>query len=164
MAEPAAPLSLAQTAQLLLACGVLGVAAYLLVLSSFFMVPTIRAQHPAASLVVWQAGCGLLASLGFVAAYFVQVRRVWAGHCTRWSLERWLRFGIGWLATDERQRGRRGRRAQALRGARALQPVLHARQLPVVPHAHARPACGARQPLDGLHLQGLGLPHHVRKL
>jgi len=73
-AADASALTLRQAAQLLLACGVLGVAAYLLILASFALVPNIRAQHPAAGLVAWQAGCGLMTSLGFVAAFFVQVR------------------------------------------------------------------------------------------
>lgn len=73
-AADASALTLRQAAQLLLACGVLGVAAYLLLLASFALLPTIRAQHPAAGLVAWQAGCGLMTSLGFVAAFFAQVR------------------------------------------------------------------------------------------
>ncbi|RLN85082.1 hypothetical protein BBJ28_00001109 [Nothophytophthora sp. Chile5] len=62
-------LSLAQATQLYLLVGMLGMLVYLLLLLSFFLVPNIKAQHPAANLVVWHAGCGFLASLGFVAAY-----------------------------------------------------------------------------------------------
>ncbi|RLN38386.1 hypothetical protein BBJ28_00013074 [Nothophytophthora sp. Chile5] len=62
-------LSLAQATQLYLLVGLMGLLVYLLLLLSFFLVPNIKAQHPAANLVVWHAGCGFLASLGFVAAY-----------------------------------------------------------------------------------------------
>lgn len=72
--EPAAALTLQQTSQLLMACGVMGVAAYLLILVSYVMMPNIKAQHPAAGLVIWQVGCGIMTSLGFVAAFFVEVR------------------------------------------------------------------------------------------
>lgn len=68
-----AGLTLQQTVQLLMPCGVMGTAGYLLILASYFVVPNIKAQHPAANLVIWQVGCGLMTSLGFVAAYFVQV-------------------------------------------------------------------------------------------
>ncbi|KAG1683027.1 hypothetical protein DVH05_000001 [Phytophthora capsici] len=65
-------LTLAQSAQLYLLVGVLGIVLYLLLVSSFFLVPNIKAQHPAAGLVVWHAGCGLMTSVGFVFGFGLQ--------------------------------------------------------------------------------------------
>ncbi|KAE8908572.1 hypothetical protein PF005_g21458 [Phytophthora fragariae] len=65
-------LTLAQSAQVYLLVGLLGVVVYLLLVLSFLLVPNIRAQHPAANLVVWHAGCGLVTSVGFVLAFALQ--------------------------------------------------------------------------------------------
>ncbi|CEG44742.1 Phosphatidylinositol 4-phosphate 5-kinase (PIPK-D12/GPCR-PIPK/PiGK12) [Plasmopara halstedii] len=67
-------LAVAQSAQLYLLVGILGCIVYLVLVLSFFLVPNIKAQHPAANLVVWHAGCGLLMSAGFVFAYVLQWR------------------------------------------------------------------------------------------
>ncbi|KAH7465804.1 putative phosphatidylinositol 4-phosphate 5-kinase MSS4 [Phytophthora ramorum] len=61
-----------QSAQLYLLVGLLGVVVYLLLVLSYFLVPNIKAQHPAADLVVWHAGCGFMTSAGFVFAFALQ--------------------------------------------------------------------------------------------
>ena len=55
-----------QSAQLYLLVGIVGLVIYLVLVLSFFLVPNIKAQHPAADLVVWHAGCGFMTSVGFV--------------------------------------------------------------------------------------------------
>lgn len=65
-------LSFAQTAEMYMVAGVVGVLVHLLVLLSYFFVPNIKAQHPAADVVVWQVACGLMVSLGFVVAYVIE--------------------------------------------------------------------------------------------
>lgn len=67
-------LPLPQTAMLLLLAGTLGVFIYMLVLLSYFLVPNLKAQHPAANLIIWHVGCGFMTSLGLVVAYGVQVQ------------------------------------------------------------------------------------------
>jgi hypothetical protein len=69
-------LGIAQSAELYLLVGVLGVVVYLLLLLSFFLVPNIRAQHPAANLVVWHAGCGFMTSIGLVFSFALQHQAV----------------------------------------------------------------------------------------
>ncbi|KAJ0409708.1 hypothetical protein ATCC90586_007497 [Pythium insidiosum] len=56
-------------AQLFAATSAAGSVVYVLLLLSYAHVPTVKAQHPAASLVVWHMGCGLMAALGFLAAF-----------------------------------------------------------------------------------------------
>lgn len=65
-------LSFARASEMYMAAGVVGVLVQLLVLLSYVFVPTIKAQHPAANVVVWHVACGLLTSLGFVIAYVVE--------------------------------------------------------------------------------------------
>ncbi|KAG3079593.1 hypothetical protein PI124_g20717 [Phytophthora idaei] len=65
-------LAVTQSAQLYLLVGILGFVVYLLLVLSFFLVPNIKAQHPAADLVVWHAGCGLVMSAGFIFAFALQ--------------------------------------------------------------------------------------------
>ncbi|GAB9469781.1 hypothetical protein Gpo141_00007048 [Globisporangium polare] len=65
-------LSFAQTAEMYMVAGVVGTLVHLLVLLSYFFVPNIKAQHPAADVVVWQVACELMLSLGFVVAYVVE--------------------------------------------------------------------------------------------
>ncbi|TDH68128.1 hypothetical protein CCR75_008686 [Bremia lactucae] len=65
-------LAVAQSAQLYLLVGVFGFIVYLVLVLSFFFVPNIKGQHPAADLVVWHAGCGLLMSAGLIFAFTLQ--------------------------------------------------------------------------------------------
>lgn len=65
-------LSFAQTAEMYMVAGVVGTLVHLLVLLSYFFVPNIKAQHPAADVVVWQVACELMLSLGFVVAYVIE--------------------------------------------------------------------------------------------
>ncbi|CAH0490863.1 unnamed protein product [Peronospora farinosa] len=62
-------LAVTQSAQLYLLVGVLGFVIYLVLVLSFFFVPNIKAQHPAADLVVWHAGCGFMTSVGFILGF-----------------------------------------------------------------------------------------------
>ncbi|KAF4321396.1 hypothetical protein BBO99_00004834 [Phytophthora kernoviae] len=65
-------LALLQSAELYLLVGLLGIVVYSLLILSFFLVPNIKAQHPAANLVVWHASCGFMTSAGFVLAFVMQ--------------------------------------------------------------------------------------------
>uniref|UniRef100_M4BDE8 PIPK domain-containing protein n=1 Tax=Hyaloperonospora arabidopsidis (strain Emoy2) TaxID=559515 RepID=M4BDE8_HYAAE len=65
-------LAVAQSAQLYLLVGLLGVVVYLLIVLTFFFVPHIKTQHPAADLVAWHASCGLMTSSGFVFGFVWQ--------------------------------------------------------------------------------------------
>ncbi|TYZ60334.1 hypothetical protein PybrP1_003963 [[Pythium] brassicae (nom. inval.)] len=65
-------LPFARASEMLMVAGVVGVLVQLLVLLSYVFVPTIKAQHPAADVVVWHVACGLMTSLGFVVAYVVE--------------------------------------------------------------------------------------------
>ena len=65
-------LAVAQSAQLYLLVGLLGLVVYLLLVLTFFFVPHIKTQHPAADLVVWHATCGFMTSGGFVAGFVLQ--------------------------------------------------------------------------------------------
>lgn len=84
-------LALPETATLLLLAGTLGVAIYMLVLLSYFLVPNLKAQHPAANLIIWHVGCGFMTSFGLVVAYGVQVseRRVAASEFHWFGLTGW---------------------------------------------------------------------------
>lgn len=65
-------LSFAQTSEMYMVAGVVGVLVDLLVLLSYFFVPNIKAQHPAADVVIWQVACGLMLSLGLIVAYVAE--------------------------------------------------------------------------------------------
>jgi hypothetical protein len=67
-------LSPSDTALLFMGTGVVGVVLYLLILLSYLYVPIIKAQHPAAELVIWQVFCGLMACIGSIVAYANVVR------------------------------------------------------------------------------------------
>lgn len=85
-------LPLSQTAMMLLLAGTLGVFIYMLVLLSYFLVPNLKAQHPAANLIIWHVGCGFMTSLGLVVAYGVQVRAVQLHRITYRTVADWLRL------------------------------------------------------------------------
>ncbi|KAI9909360.1 hypothetical protein PsorP6_014775 [Peronosclerospora sorghi] len=62
-------LAVAQSAQLYVLVGIVGVVAYFILILTFFLVPNIKAQHPAANLIVWHAGCGFMLSAGFIVSF-----------------------------------------------------------------------------------------------
>lgn len=64
-------LSFRETADVYMVAGVVGILVDLLILLSYFFVPNIKAQHPAANLVIWQAACGMMTAMGLVVMYVV---------------------------------------------------------------------------------------------
>ncbi|GLE10770.1 hypothetical protein PINS_up023010 [Pythium insidiosum] len=62
-------LPVAHATQLFAATSGVGALVYVLLLLSYVHVPTVKAQHPGASLVVWHMVCGLMTAIGFLTAY-----------------------------------------------------------------------------------------------
>ncbi|DAZ99286.1 TPA: hypothetical protein N0F65_005454 [Lagenidium giganteum] len=74
---PYSALPIHRTAVVFISAGVLGSLLHLFILMSYFFVPTIKAQHPAANLVIWHVGCNLMTALGFAAQFLIQGSAMW---------------------------------------------------------------------------------------
>jgi hypothetical protein len=67
-------LSLGATASLYMGVGVIGIVLYMFILLSYLYIPIIKAQHPAADIVIWQVFTGIMTGAGFILSYANTVR------------------------------------------------------------------------------------------